>query len=220
MPPLMLFPPPPPLPTRERPLSVDLRPFLPEDWQHDLKAVSDTARSVLKEGAGPGSLNLGRAAGLDYWTLARDELLAGVPWLGGAHDLLRRLVDLAAPDKELRELNVLEEPHGLSMNVVTADSAIGGGYEWHVDGGEIDWVCVLTTRSWMRSGRFQWHDGQQVHQESLTAGHALVLRSSKYPHSVEPPKKDRISVMFALTYGDAKLRRETELSEWLGQGAS
>ncbi len=195
---------------------MDLTPFLPDGWQHDLVLASEQARQVQRLGGGPGSLHLGAAAGLDYRTLARDELLDGpAAWLGALHEqVVSRLLRLATG---LDALEPIVEPHGLSMNVVGPDSAIGGGYEWHVDGADHVYVCVLTPLSWDsgRGGRFLWHTGSVVFREDLKPGEALALRSSTHPHAVERPLSERVSVLLAYTLPGAT--RERGLSAWLGQ---
>jgi hypothetical protein len=195
---------------------IDLTPFLPEGWAENIKAAAATARQVRREGGGPGSLSLGASAGLDYHTLNRPELAAGpAGWLTRLHEeACLRLVRLTCHPS----LQPVTEPNGISLNVVAPDSAIGGGYEWHVNGTDVLYVVALTIEAWngKRGGRFLWHDGRRVWREPLEPGEGLALRSSMHPHAVEPPKDEaRISVLLAYTVPG--LQRDAGLTDWLGQ---
>lgn len=193
---------------------LDLTPFLPGGWRDDLRAAAERARPVRRQGGGPGSLHLGEHAGLDYRTLATDEVLELVPWARGLQaDVLPRLLSLVTRDFDL---GPAVGPHAVTLNVLSPTSELSG-LEWHVDGADVEWVVVLSLdpHNEATGGQFLWHDGCGVRREQLAPVEGLACRTRVTPHAVEAPRRgERVTLMCALTLPG--LRREAELSEWLG----
>lgn len=171
-----------------------------------------TARPVSRQTGGPGSLGAGGTAGLEYSTLDRDELVGRLPWLDEVHRGALLACLRAATGEDLTPVLA---PHALAMNVLDECR----GYEWHVDGGDTAWVVSLQSRPWRSSGRFLFHDGQEVVEVAGEPGWGTALRSARYPHAVEPVLDGRrVSVLFTYTDPEHRLSREGDLSEYLGQG--
>jgi hypothetical protein len=180
---------------------MDLRPFLPHNWQANLDAIGARAQRVQHADAGPGSLSANHQAGLDYWHASglTDS------WLVFLHQVtipaLHRVAGISG-------LVPVTESHGITVNVLRPDESTLSGLEWHVDGSDVERVVILTPRTWTakNGGRLFTHDGCNVRGHDLYEGHGLSVATGITPHAVEAPRTDRVSLMFAYTSADAPAR--------------
>lgn len=161
---------------------------------------------------------------MDYRTLNRSEVITRIPWAERLHQVIPLLLQpVLGSDERARALGIsglipVTEPHGISLNLLPP----GNGYEWHVDGEDIEAISILSTLNWKTEdcgGRLLIYDGETVNAAAVAAGQILTFASSQIPHAVEPPFGDsRTTLIFAYTSNRrSQHTRSKELTSWIGQ---
>lgn len=214
------------------PFTMDLRPFLPEDWKEQIEgAVLRSARHIEGE---RGSTSLGYdegKVGLDFHTAVRSELYAELPWLQGLYeDLVPMLLGSMGyggrdndPRVKMRGqagISLIDGEHAVSANILDPKSK-KPGLEWHRDGADVKLALIMTLEDWdaETGGRLAvfWPDEEgngTVHFKDYTAGHIRVVEAADIPHAVEEIRSDRKRICLMLNYTDQ------ERSGWREKGES
>ena len=212
------------------PFTMDLRPFLPEDWKEQIEtAVLDGARHIQGE---RGSTSLGYdedKVGLDFHTAVRHELYSRLPWLQGLYeDLVPMLLGTMGyggrdNDPRLRGatgISLIDGEHAVSANVLDPKSK-KPGLEWHRDGADVKLALIMTLEDWNgeTGGRLavflpDEEGNGSVHFKNYEAGHIAVLEAADIPHAVEPLRADKKRICLMFNYTDK------ERAGWREKGES
>ncbi len=190
---------------------IDLKPFLPHDWDRGVKRCALSNSRHIQRANGPDSLD--PEARLDYFVTDGFSIAEHIPWLHALY-LSPRFHAYIAQGMGVQEIAPAALRGGLNINMLAGK---GEEYEWHLDAQPFTLVLFATSLLYGDGGElltahagydYPGADSMLGGMFQPMRGRAICFDGSAIPHKVAALRNDvlRLSVVMELITPSDRVR--------------